>query len=61
MFLMAGLHGFARVYAGVHYPLDIASGALIGFVIAFFVFKLKNLLKPFLIVGIKMARILCLA
>ena len=61
LFLAAGLHGFARVYAGVHYPLDIVSGALIGIVVAFLVFKLKDLLEPLPTMAIKAARILCLA
>jgi undecaprenyl-diphosphatase len=29
-FIMAALIGLARVYVGVHYPLDIIAGALIG-------------------------------
>ena len=57
----AGLFGFARVYAGVHYPLDILAGALIGVVTAMLVFKLKDLLEPLPTMVIRAARILCLA
>ena len=42
-FLGAALIGFARVYAGVHWPLDIAAGAFIGVASACFV---RQLLSP---------------
>ena len=61
LFLVAGLYGLARVYAGVHYPLDIVAGALIGVAVAFLVSKLKDLLDPLPTMVIKVARILCLA
>ena len=58
---VAALFGIARVYAGVHYPLDIAAGAAIGAVVAFLVSKLRDLLEPIPTMVIKAARILCLA
>ena len=61
LLLASGVYGFARVYAGVHYPLDVIAGALIGVVIAFLTFKLRDLLGPILVWVIKAARILCLA
>jgi undecaprenyl-diphosphatase len=61
MLLATGLYSFARVYAGVHYPLDVAAGALIGIVVTFLTFKAKNLLEPLPTLVIKAARILCLA
>ena len=61
LLVAAGLYGFARVYSGVHYPLDIVAGAMIGAVVTFLVFKLRDLLEPIPTWVIKAARILCLA
>ena len=33
------LVGFSRIYVGVHYPLDILSGAIIGILSAYFVYR----------------------
>ena len=57
----AGIYGFARVMAGVHYPLDIVGGAMIGVVVTFLVFKLRDLLMPVLVAVIRLARIFCWA
>ena len=61
MFVAAGLYGFARIFAGVHYPLDIIAGALIALAVVFLVILLRKLLMPILVAVIKAARILCLA
>ena len=52
-FLIAAiLIGFARVFSGVHYPLDIIVGAIIGIISTFIIYiskeKLENLIKIFL-------------
>ena len=61
LIVAASLYGFARVYAGVHYPLDIVAGAAIAVVVTFLVFKLRDLLHPIPTWVIKAGRILCVA
>jgi undecaprenyl-diphosphatase len=39
LFAIAFLWSFARVYCGVHYPLDIVGGAAIGFVVSYAVYR----------------------
>lgn len=39
-FLIAGAVAYSRVYVGVHFPLDVIGGALLGFSIATFVWIL---------------------
>ena len=58
---VAGLYGLARVYAGVHYPLDIVAGAAIAAVMTFVVFRISDLAMRILTAIIKVARILRLA
>ena len=36
---------FSRVYVGVHYPMDVLAGALLGMSIGWFVFWLSNRFK----------------
>ena len=61
LFLVAAFYGFTRVYAGVHYPLDIAAGAGLGIVIAFLVLRLMDLLRPMLVMFIRVIRVFVLA
>ncbi len=58
---VAGLHGFLRVYSGVHYPSDIAVGAMIGVGAALGAYGLRRLLGPIPARAIRMARVLCVA
>ena len=57
----ASMYALARVYAGVHYPLDVVGGAAIAIPVTFLVFRLRDLLMPVLVWTIKFARILQLA
>ncbi len=61
LFVAAGVFGLARIYTGVHYPLDILGGAMLGIAVAFLTTKAKDLLEPLLTMIIKAARVLCLA
>jgi undecaprenyl-diphosphatase len=36
---------YSRIYSGVHYPLDIISGALLGWLIGYFTYKLMMLVE----------------
>ena len=56
-----GLYGLARVYAGIHYPLDVIAGAAIAVPSTFLIFKLRDLLMPLPLWVIKFARVLRLA
>lgn len=38
----AGVIGFSRIYIGVHYPLDVAFGALLGILSALIVLKMED-------------------
>lgn len=59
--IVVGLYGLARIYAGIHYPLDIIGGAAIAALVTFFVFKLSKLIRPLLTTVLRIGRILCLA
>ena len=41
-FVIALLIGLSRIIVGVHYPLDVLGGFILGFIIAFFVNKLEH-------------------
>ncbi|OFX85725.1 MAG: hypothetical protein A2W99_05885 [Bacteroidetes bacterium GWF2_33_16] len=43
IFLWAVIVSYSRIYLGVHYPLDVICGALLGFLIGFVVFKAYKL------------------
>lgn len=58
---VAGVHAFLRVYAGVHYPSDIAVGAMIGIVAALAAYGLRRLLGPVPAIAIRAARVICVA
>ncbi len=42
LILWAGSISFAQVYVGVHYPLDVATGALLGVLVGWGIFLLSK-------------------
>lgn len=46
LFLIAMLVAYSRIYIGVHYPLDIISGAVFGTIWSLVFFKLSSSLFP---------------
>ncbi|MBN1369232.1 MAG: phosphatase PAP2 family protein [Dehalococcoidaceae bacterium] len=45
---IAGIQGLSRIYVGVHYPLDILGGAVLGLLVALFFLIAFRLLNPVL-------------
>lgn len=61
LYLLAFLFSFARVYAGVHYPLDVVGGAAIGILTSYLIFKLLRFAEPLPSLILRLARRLYLA
>jgi len=40
MLIWAALNGFSRIYVGVHYPLDVLCGAILGILIGWGIYRL---------------------
>jgi undecaprenyl-diphosphatase len=58
---LAGLWGFARVYCGVHYPLDVLVGGLLGLLSAYVVGRAQRFLTPLTAAVVAVGRRLYLA
>ncbi|MBI4301630.1 MAG: phosphatase PAP2 family protein [Chloroflexi bacterium] len=61
LYALAALYSFARVYVGVHYPLDVVGGALIGGGISLITYRFLQLVEPLPTLFLKLARLLYLA
>ncbi len=56
IFVLGALWSISRVYAGVHYPLDILGGAASGIVSAFFSYGLLKVFWPLPKIGLWLGR-----
>ena len=45
LYTVASIIAFSRVYVGVHYPLDIICGALVGYILSWFVLSVWVIIK----------------
>jgi undecaprenyl-diphosphatase len=61
MYVLAALFAFARVYCGVHYPLDVIVGGLIGVLSGYLVGRRLGVLDPLISLAIRLGRRLFLA
>lgn len=61
MYVLAALFAFARIYCGVHYPLDVIVGGLIGVLSAYLVVRKLGILEPLITLAIRIGRRLYLA
>ena len=45
LYILASAIAFSRVYVGVHYPLDIVSGAIVGYIISWIILSMWVIIK----------------
>ena len=60
LMVAVGFYAFARVYSGVHYPLDVITAMAIATVVAFLVSKGERLLiRRILVAVLRLGRLFC--
>ena len=61
LLIVAAMHAFSRVYAGVFYPSDVVAGGAIGVVVSLLVFTVLRLIEPIPTLVLKLGRSVYLA
>lgn len=61
LLVLATLFGLSRIYCGVHYPLDVIAGALLGALSAYLVVRKGGFIDPLISLIIRTGRRLYLA
>jgi len=61
LLVLATLFGLSRIYCGVHYPLDVIAGALLGALSAYLVVRKGRFIDPLISLIIRTGRRLYLA
>jgi undecaprenyl-diphosphatase len=61
LLVLALLSSFGRIYIGIHYPLDVVAGAILGILAGFLSLGICRILRPMLIYLQIILRRICLA
>lgn len=61
LYSLAVLFSLARIYCGICYPLDVAAGALIGFLSSYIIFRVLPLIEPLPTLFLRLGKRLYLA
>jgi len=61
MLIPATLMPLAKVYAGVYWPMDVAAGAILGIMTAYFIKWIMPIFEPIIQIAFRILRKVCLA
>jgi undecaprenyl-diphosphatase len=56
LFILAAVEAFSRVYVGMHYPLDVGSGAALGIITALVTYQIFRAIDPMISYLINIAK-----